>query len=111
MAPTPYEVTLGSPAGRRVLGMETQKAKDDLADALRVELHDGPNADKEYSLIHEGRTYTATPLSVGLVAIHRPMEHGDLKRLGREQNRHVLKIGFYVADILSADSAILRGSL
>ena len=113
-----YEVTLGPAAIRVVLGMRDRK---ELADALRTELVDGPNADKELSFdsdgnaqtdpgLPSGMVYTATPLSFdGYTALHRPMNGNELARLSREQGRPVSERGFYVFDILSAESGFMRG--
>jgi hypothetical protein len=116
-----YEVVLGPAAKRAVLGLPLAKDRDRLADALRVELSDGPNADKEYQFdpYDGGRdyidrsasvqtVYTATPLSFdGYIAIHRPMVKEELQQLRREQS-HAARRGFYVLDILPADSGFTR---
>ena len=70
-----YEVVLGPAAKRAVLAIRLAKDRDWLADALRVELAAGPNADKEYQFdpydgtrdyVDRGASglsvYTATPL-------------------------------------------------
>jgi hypothetical protein len=113
-----YEVTLGPAAIRVVLGLRDRK---ELADALRTELVNGPNADKELSFDSDGNAqtdpdmpsglaYTATPLSFdGYTALHRPMTPAELARLRREQGRPVADRGFYVLDILSAESGFTRG--
>ena len=108
-----YEVTLGPAAIRVVLGLKDRK---ELADALRTELVNGPNADKEVRFdsdfnaqtnprVLSGVVYTATPLSFdAYTALHRPMTPAELARLSREQGRPVADRGFYVLDILSAES-------
>jgi hypothetical protein len=112
-----YEVTLGPAAIRVILGLRDRK---ELADALRTELLDGPNASKELRFDLDAiaqadphapsRVYTATPLCFdGYTALHRPMTRGELSRLGREQGRQVADRGFYVLDILSAESGFTRG--
>lgn len=104
-----YEVTLGPAAKRAVLGLRTESDANGLADALRQELADGPNADKQYEFNVADKTYTATPLSFdGYTAVHRPMARGELRRLGREERRRVADRGFYVLDILRAESGYLR---
>lgn len=106
-----YEVVLGPAAKRAVLSLRIEKDQEGLADALRQELHDGPNADKEYrfdSIGDDGRIYTATPLSFdGYTAVHRRMDPAELKRLRRELN-HPVSQGFYVLDILPAESGVNR---
>jgi len=116
-----YEVTLG-PAAQAVLSLPDPSDRKELADALRTELVNGPNADKELELtageigltemgmgMPDDTVYRATPLSFGgYTAIHRPMTEEELKRLQGEQGRPVAADGFYVADILLAESAFSR---
>lgn len=116
-----YEVTLGPSAIRVVLGLPSLQDRKELADALRTELVDGPNADKELRFDSDGNAqtdprvpsrvvYTATPLSFdAYTALHRPMTGGELSRLRREKGRPVAGRGFYVLDILSAESGFTRG--
>jgi hypothetical protein len=113
-----YEVTLGPAAIRVVLGLRDRK---ELADALQSELVDGPNADKELRFdadgnaqmrphVPSGLVYTATPLGFdGYTAFHRRMTDAELRRLSQEQDRPVAAIGFYVVDILAAESGFTRG--
>jgi hypothetical protein len=113
-----YEVILGPAAIRATLSMSDADRKE-LADALRTELLDGPNADKEVGFdadlrrcVHpdHGRVYTGTPLSSGAyLAVHRPMTRDELRRLRREQDRRVAAAGFLVLDILHPASAFTRG--
>lgn len=114
-----YEMTLGPAAIRAVLSLRLWQDRKDLAEALRTELANGPNADKEYKFdLYETRkpyvdpaapdppVYTATPLSFGAyIAIHRPMSKEELKRL-RKQQGHSASRGFYMLDILTGDSGI-----
>ena len=113
---TKYEVVPGPAAIRTILGLSDPERKE-LADALRTELLDGPNAGKEARFDGDMRpcgpedvVYTATPLSFGAyVALHRPMTKEELKQLRRDQGRGVAGRGFYVLDILSPGSAFTRG--
>ena len=79
-----YEVALGPAAIRARDGLFDPADWDDLEYALRTELVDGPNADKESSFDREGQpvsehsadsgdvVYTATPLSFqAYTAVHR----------------------------------------
>ena len=106
-----YEVVLGLAAKRAVLGLRTEKDREGLADALRQELANGPNADKEYrfdSVGDEGKIYTATPLSFnGFTAVHRRMASAELRRLRRELG-HPVSRGFFVLDILPPESGVNR---
>ena len=115
---TKYEVGLGPAAERFILDLRDPAERKELADALREELIDGPNEDKEIrfdgdggSRIHdlrapEGAVYTATPLSFnGYVAVHRPMIKDELRRLKREQHRTRIRTGVIVLDILPLESA------
>jgi hypothetical protein len=105
---TDYEVVL-APAARRALENLDEADAIGLASALQQELANGPNASKEYSFPASDKTYTATPLSfAGYTAIHRPMIREELARLGREQRRRTAESGFYVLDILRAESGYLR---
>jgi len=97
--------------------------REGLADALHLELLNGPNADKELrfddagnvyypgaALAAGGATYVATPLShLGSTAIHRRMTGDELARLQRELRRQVAQVGIYVLDILPAESGFTRG--
>jgi hypothetical protein len=113
-----YEVTMGPAAHRAVLNLLYADRKG-LADALRTELLDGPNADKEIwfdadmrPLTHPGgsRVYVAVPLTFdAYVAVHRPMTKEELGRLGKEQHRRVAAAGFFVLDILGPGTAFSRG--
>lgn len=113
-----YVVVLGPAAIRAVLGL-TDPDRKELAEALRTELLDGPNADKEARFDADMRAcdstcgpgdvvYRGTPLSFGsYVAVQRPMTGDELRRLRREQGRRVA-LGFYVLDILHPASAFSR---
>jgi hypothetical protein len=113
---TKYEVMPGPAAIRTILGLSDPERKE-LADALRTELLDGPNADKEARFDGDMRAcgpddvvYTGTPLSFGAyVAIHRRMTKEELKRLRKDQGRKVAGRGFYVLDILPPGTAFTRG--
>ena len=86
-----------APAARRAVLCVPFEDRRDLADALRRELLDGPNADKEVWYDAEmircadsgnPRVYTGTPLSPGAyVAVHRPLTGEELGRLKKEQHR------------------------
>lgn len=108
-----YEVVLGPAAMRAILGVRNSEGRDQIADALRKELLNGPNADKEYRFDSDGSgvpstgrdapsvVYTATPLTFNAyVAIHRPMTGQELSLLRRERGDPVTNHGFYVLDIL-----------
>lgn len=114
-----YEVTLGPAAIRTVLSMPKDD-REGLAEALRIELLKGPNASREFrfdsdvracppGVTPNGRVYTATPLSfAGWTAVHRPLTKDEMARLRREQGRSTARQGFYVIDILPAESAFGR---
>ena len=112
---TKYEVVLGPAAIRTVVCLPDRERKE-LAEALRTELLDGPNADKVARFDADMRpcgpddaVYMGTPLSFGAyVALHRPMTNAELKRLRREQGRRVAVKGFYVPDILHPAAAFAR---
>jgi len=105
-------------AERAVLNVRYEDRKR-LADALRTELLDGPNADKEVwfdaNMVpcrHPGdhKAYKAIPLNFGAyVAISRPLTGDELKRLGRERHRRAAARGFYVLEILHPAAAFTRG--
>jgi hypothetical protein len=115
-----YEVTLGPGAVRILLRLGDW---EELAEALRTELVDGPNAGTELRFDADGNAevhvashgpgcviYTATPLSCdGYTALHRPMTKEELERLSREVEGPVADRGFYVVDILPAESGFTRG--
>lgn len=117
-----YEVALGPAAVRTILGLPDPGERDELAGTLRTELLNGPNAHNDYTFDSDARTYsdpeaasgkavyTATPLSfAGYTAIHRPLTSEELERLRREQGLSTAELGFYVIDILPAESAFTRG--
>jgi len=118
-----YEVALGPAAIRTVRSLLDQDDQDELDYALRAELMDGPNADKELRFDSAGNArvyidpgvpssvvYTATPLSFdAYTAVHRPMTADELTRVSKEQGRQTAGCGFYVVDILPAESAFTRG--
>ena len=111
-----YEVVLGPAAKQVVLSLRDEQDVKDLAEALRTELINGPNAEAEYEFsveehksyhgaaAHDPVVYTATPLSFdGYVAIHRPMTLEEFRR--KEIRRllgHSASCGRYVLDILPA---------
>jgi hypothetical protein len=117
-----YEVTLGPAAVRAMRSLRDPHDQKELADALRTELADGPNAGKEvrcdcYGNVQaavepctlRGVIYTATPLSFNAyTAFHRPMTTGELRRLMREQRRPAAERGFHVIDILAAEAGFSR---
>jgi|ERR1700733_11756318 len=113
-----YEVALGPAAIRIVLGLPNPVRRE-VAHALGTELVNGPNASIAANFEYEIRgdpgtapglvSYTATPLSVrGYTAIHRPMTEEEMNRLRKEQHRSTADRGFYVIDILPAESAFTR---
>ncbi len=120
---TAYEVVLAPAAIRTVLSLPDPGERKELADALRTELVGGPNAHNEVRFDSDVRAYpdpgagpgrviyTATPLSFhGYTVVHRRLTREELKRLRREQGRSTASLGFYVIDILSADSAFGRSA-
>ena len=102
-----YEITLGPAARWAIRSLQSEKARAGLADALRQELDHGPNVRQEYrfeaQVEGETKTYTATPLSVGYTAVHRPMTAAELRKLRQKQGPAGNR-GFYVADILEPES-------
>jgi len=108
------------PAAERLMGrMESQDQKG-LAEALRTELADGPNALSELTFDEgaqiwlspqqsDSQTYTATPLSFdAYTAVHRRMAKKELQRLARQRARPAADAGFYVVDFLPAEAAFSR---
>jgi hypothetical protein len=115
----PYEVVLGPAAIRVVLGLPDPDNRRRLANALRAELIDGPNAHNEFrfddaSYSDRGSDpgqviYTATPLSfAGYTAVHRRLTREEQDRLRQELDRSTAALGVYVFDILRAESAFIR---
>jgi hypothetical protein len=116
-----YEVVL-APAAMRFIAALQALDKAGLAEALRLELDDGPNADKEIHIdssiwadpgqgTQVDTVYTATPLSFGgYTAIHRTLKKTEVKQLERQRgtDRLTADHGFYVIDILPAESAFRR---
>ena len=113
-----YEVALAPAAIRLFRRLRIQPA---LAEALETELANGPNNGNEIRFdsyvrggVYPGASqddvfYTATPLSyAGYTAVHRPMTEDEIERLRREQGRAMARQGFYVIDILPAESAFSR---
>lgn len=112
-----YEVTLAPAAARMIRSLPDPEK---LAYSLSIEFVGGPNADKELRfdgnaqvcmgpVVSCGAIYTATPLSFdGYTALYRPMTRKELRRLERERGRLVTCRGFYVLDILPAESAFIR---
>ena len=100
-----YEVILGPAAQRAVLGLHDKLEMTGLAESLRHELATEPSVSHQYEFKTSGHTYTATPLSfAGYTAVHRPLSGAELTRLYKEQGRNVAEQGFYVLDILGANS-------
>lgn len=105
MAENPsYEVILG-PAAKRFVLEATERTRSLLADCLKVELKDGPNAHAASSVEINGLQYIALPLSCGIVAVHRPLTHGVLEKLRRQLGRRNSH-GYLVADLLHPRSGI-----
>jgi hypothetical protein len=116
-----YEVVL-APAAIRFFASLQPADQLGLGDALRTELGLGPNADKEIrfdsSIWADGGPgaladifYTATPLSFGgYTAIHRELTKAEIERLGRQSHasRLIADHGFYVIDVLPAETAFRR---
>jgi hypothetical protein len=103
-----------APAAQRVI-IDLPDAKR-LADALQTELANSPNASREVrfdsSLTNPGNgdgAYTATPLSAdGYTAIHRPLIRAEIERLETQLGRPTEGWGYYVIDLLPAESAFRR---
>jgi hypothetical protein len=117
-----YIISLGPAAGRFFQALEPYDQQG-LDRALAEELIDGPNADKEIRFDADGGFpvyadpdlpgdviyYTATPLSFkAYTVIHRPMTKDELGRAAERKNDLASNHGFYVLDILPAESAFIR---
>jgi hypothetical protein len=114
-----YEVVL-APAASRVIASLRLADQEGLGRALADELRNGPNAAKEASFDSsiyadvvpddpEHAVYTATPLSFGgYTALHRPLTLTELKRLAKQEDRTAADDGYYVIDILPAETAFRR---
>lgn len=113
-----YEVVL-APAAHRVVCCMAMPECAGLTEALRIELSDGPNSGKEIRFgssvwpdADPGEAeavYTATPLSFdGYTVIHRALSEAEIKRLEEQLGRPTMSWGFYVIDILPAESAFRR---
>lgn len=104
-----YEVVMGPAAERAVLGVPYEERKR-LAEALRTELLQGPNADKEVWFdAGDDKVYKATPLSFGAyVVISRPLADDELARLRREKHRRAAA-GLFVIDILHPAASFTGG--
>ena len=114
-----YEVVLAPAANRVVAGLR-RPDREGVTRALKAELRDGPNADKEFSFgssIYadaapddtEGSIYTATPLSFGgYTALHRPLTADEIERVAQRPDREQPYDGYYVIDILPAETAFRR---
>lgn len=113
-----------TPTAQRILQNLEPHEQRALHRALRKELTFGPNADKEIRFDADGnapgyadpdslddkRCYTATPLSYkAYTAVHRPMSKDELRRETQESDHRGLTQGFYVFDILPAESAFRHG--
>ena len=119
---TTYEVVLGPAAIQAIRNLRNLADRSRLANALRQELSDGPNAANELRFDCEGKPqvepiiavpncviYTATPLSFrAYTAVHRAMTEAELLRLSREQDRAVAHLGFLVFDLLRAELGFVR---
>jgi hypothetical protein len=113
-----YEVILGPAAERAFKELGTSSGRAMLKTALQTELIDGPNAAYRHEFEigsdynknpYRGLAYSALPLSFGgYTAVYRSMSSEELMRLKVEQGRSVSDCGFYVADILPAESAFSR---
>ena len=117
-----YELTLGPAAIRAFRYLPSTEDQSGLANALRQELLDGPNADNEFRFDCDGKPqvnvgldppsgviYTATPLSFrAYTAVHRSMTRAELARLSAEQGRPVTSRGFHVFDLLRAEQGFAR---
>jgi len=112
-----------APAAQRVIRTLEPSDQHGLDRVLAEELADGPNADKEIRFDSDGGfhaypdddgpgdrvCYTATPLSFkAYTAIHRPMTEDEINRALREDGDPVADRGFYVLEILAAESAFTR---
>ena len=116
-----YMVKL-APAAERIFRSLEPYDQRGLDRVLAAELADGPNADKEVRFNADGDAqwyadydadgracYTATPLSFkAYTAIHRPMTEDELSRAGLEEGHPPAERGFYVFEILAAESAFTR---
>jgi hypothetical protein len=114
-----YEVVL-APSALRVVVALRRADRLGIFDALQAELENGPNADKEIRFDSsiwadtvpgdaEDPVYTATPLSFGgYTALHRPLTKAEIERLAARQNSAIADRGYYVIDILPAESAFRR---
>ena len=117
-----YIVKLG-PAAQRIIQALEPYDRQGLDRVLADELADGPNADKEIRFDFACRAqpyaehdtpagracYTATPLSFkAYTAIHRQMTQDELNRAVRETGNPAAELGFYVFEILAAESAFTR---
>jgi hypothetical protein len=112
-----YEVVLAPAAERAILRLPGPDAEE-LANALRTELENGPNASLAFRFgsggwnrtdglgPEENEVYMVTPLSVGgYTAIHRRMAMPEVERLARQVGGLTTDKGFYVIDILRPESA------
>ena len=112
-----------APAAERIIHALESYDQDGLYQVLATELVDGPNADKEIRFDSDGAIqvfadhddpdghvcYTATPLSFkAYTAIHRPMTEVELIRATQEDGHPDVGLGFYVFEILAAESAFTR---
>jgi hypothetical protein len=112
-----------APAAQRIIRTLEPYDQRGLDRVLAEELMDGPNADKEIRFDSDGWpaayadhgdsdgrvSYTATPLSFkAYTAIHRPMTEDELSRVPEKTGEPAADRGFYVFDILAAESAFTR---
>jgi hypothetical protein len=106
MADNTYEIVLGPAALLVIVHMRTDKIKEELADALRVELEhsENPRTEATYGNVRCSQQV----LSTGYTAVFNPMQTKELRDLSRQEGRKTLSKGYYVFDLLSADKAIIR---
>ncbi|GEM_PF-4614293 len=112
-----------APAAQRIIRTLEPYDQQRLNRVLAEELADGPNADKEIRFDSDGGVqvfadpggpdgpvcYTATPLSYkAYTAIHRRMTEDELRRVSQQDGDPAADLGFYVFDILAAESAFTR---
>jgi hypothetical protein len=111
-----------APAAQRIFRSLEPYDQRGLDRVLAEELVDGPNADKEIRFDSDGGSqpyadpdadgtgcYTATPLSFkAYTAIHRPMTEDELSGVSQGEGGPAAERGFYVFEILAAESAFTR---
>lgn len=107
-------------AAVRIIESLGEQDREELCDALRTELQNGPNADKEVRFNPSSwgdvppadakeQVYTATPLSFGaFTAVHRPLTDAEVDRLRKQNSAADEASGYHVVDILPPESAFRR---